>query len=160
ELLEHLFFHADPHPANLVVLPDSRICFIDFGAVGRISTETRNTWREIQIHMKNRDIERMVRASIQLAGPLPPMDVGTLTAAMEGIFADWAYAVSSTDAEWWERSSAQTWLRYITVAREYGIPVSSETIQFFRATFLCDCIVVRLDKDTDPSQEWKLYARK
>ena len=48
-VLEHTFFHADPHPANLAVLPDSRICFIDFGAVGRFSTETRNTWRETPI---------------------------------------------------------------------------------------------------------------
>jgi ubiquinone biosynthesis protein len=160
ELLEHLFFHADPHPANLVVLPDSRICFIDFGAVGRFSTAIRNTWRELQIHMQNRDIERMVRASINLAGPLPPIDVDTLTTAMDEIFADWVYAVGSTDAEWWERSSAQSWLRYITVARQYGLPVAMQTIQFFRATFLYDTVIARLDKDIDPSQEWKKYARK
>jgi ubiquinone biosynthesis protein len=159
ELLEHLFFHADPHPANLVILPDSRICFIDFGSVGRFSTETRNTWRELQFHMGNHDIERMVRCSISIAGRLPPMNVDNALAALDDIYADWVYAVSSTDAEWWERSSAQNWLRYITVAREYGIPVSLETIQFFRATFLYDTIIVRLDKDLDPIKEWESYAR-
>jgi len=159
ELLEHLFFHADPHPANLVVLPDSRICFIDFGAVGRFSTETRNTWRELQFHMRNRDIERMVRASITLAGRLPQINVDDALAAMEEIYADWVYAMNSTDAEWWERSSAQNWLRYINTAREFGIPVSVETIQFFRATFLYDTIIVRLDKDIDPVREWQSYAR-
>jgi len=159
ELLEHLFFHADPHPANLVILPDSRICFIDFGSVGRFSTETRNTWRELQFHMKNHDIERMVRASINIAGRLPPMNVDDALAALDDIYADWVYAVSSTDAEWWERSSAQNWLRYINVAREHGIPVSLETIQFFRATFLYDTIIVRLDKDLDPIKEWESYAR-
>jgi ubiquinone biosynthesis protein len=158
ELLEHLFFHADPHPANLVILPDSRVCFIDFGSVGRFSTETRNTWRELQFHMRNRDIERMVRTSINIAGRLPPMNVDDALAALDDIYADWVYAVSSTDAEWWERSSAQNWLRYITVAREHGIPVSLETIQFFRATFLYDTIIVRLDKDLDPIKEWESYA--
>lgn len=160
ELLEHLFFHADPHPANLVVLPNSEICFIDFGAVGRFSTETRNTWRELQFHMQHQDVERMVRASINLAGRLPPINVDDALIAMDEIYADWVYAVSSTDAEWWERSSAQTWLRYINVAREYGIPVSMETIQFFRATLLYDSIIVRLDKDVDPTQEWKKYAQR
>jgi ubiquinone biosynthesis protein len=159
ELLEHLFFHADPHPANLVVLPDSRICFIDFGAVGRFSTETRNTWRELQFHMQSHDIERMVRSSLSLAGRLPPIDVDDVLATMEEIYADWVYAVSSTDAEWWERSTSQNWLRYINAAREYGIPVSLETIQFFRATFLYDTIIVRLDKNIDPLEEWKQYAR-
>ena len=158
ELLEHLFFHADPHPANLVVLPNSEICFIDFGAIGRFSTETRNTWRELQFHMQNQDIERMVRASITLAGRLPPINVDDALAAMEEIYTDWVYAISSTDAEWWERSSAQNWLRYINVAREYGIPVSMETIQFFRATLLYDTIIVRLDKNVDPIEEWRQYA--
>jgi len=159
ELLEHLFFHADPHPANLVVLPGSRICFIDFGAVGRFSTETRNTWRELQYHMQNQDVGRMVHCSINLAGRLPPVDVDTVLKKMEDIYADWVYAVNSTDAEWWERSSAQNWLRYINVAREHGIPVSLETIQFFRATLLYDSILVRLDKDVDPVKEWTSYAR-
>jgi ubiquinone biosynthesis protein len=159
ELLEHLFFHADPHPANLVVLPNSRICFIDFGAVGRFSTETRNTWRELQYHMRNHDVGRMVHCTINLAGRLPPIDVDGIFKRMEEIYADWVYAVSSTDAEWWERSSAQNWLRYINVAREYGIPVNLETIQFFRATLLYDSILVRLDKSIDAVEEWNSYAQ-
>ena len=158
-ILEHTFFHADPHPANLVVLPDSRICFIDFGAVGRFSTETRNTWRELQYHMKNRDVERMVDCSVRLAGPLPPMDIDAANEAMKEIYADWVRAVSSTDAEWWERSTSQNWLRYVNVASEYGIPVSLETLQFFRATLLYDSIIMRLDKDIDPVREFKVYAR-
>src|SRR5262245_8683911 len=160
ELLEHLFFHADPHPANLVVLPDSRICFIDFGAIGRFSTDTRNTWRELQYHMRKLDIGRMTQCTMNLAGRLPPIDVDKVFKAMEDIYADWTYAVTSTDAEWWERSSAQNWLRYINVARENGIPVSLETIQFFRATLLYDSIMVRLDPDIDAVEEWKRYARR
>jgi ubiquinone biosynthesis protein len=159
QLLEHLFFHADPHPANLIVLPNSRICFIDFGAVGRFSTETRNTWRQLQYHMRNRDIERMVQSSVSLAGRLPPIDVEDVSEALEEIFADWVYAVSSTDAEWWEKSTAQNWLRYINVARDYGIPVTLETMQFFRATLLYDTIIVRLDKNIDPVHEFKQYTR-
>jgi predicted unusual protein kinase regulating ubiquinone biosynthesis (AarF/ABC1/UbiB family) len=159
ELLEHLFFHGDPHPANLVVLPNSRVCFIDFGAVGRFSTETRNGWRELLFHMQNRDVERMVRSAITLAGRLPAINVDDVLEAMEEIYADWVYAISSTDAEWWERCSAQTWLRYIKVAREFGMPVTLEMIQFFRATFLFDTMIVRLDKHIDPIEEWKSYAR-
>jgi predicted unusual protein kinase regulating ubiquinone biosynthesis (AarF/ABC1/UbiB family) len=141
------------------VLPGSRICFIDFGAIGRFSTETRNTWRELNWHMRRHDIARMVHSSMSLAGRLPPIDIDTVQKKLEDIYADWVYAVNSTDAEWWERSSAQNWLRYINVAREHGIPVSLETIQFFRATLLYDSVIVRLDKNVDPVQEWKSYAQ-
>jgi ubiquinone biosynthesis protein len=40
-ILEDGFFHADPHPGNVLFLPDNRIAFIDFGMAGRISRERR-----------------------------------------------------------------------------------------------------------------------
>jgi ubiquinone biosynthesis protein len=159
ELLEELFFHADPHPANLVVLPDNKICFLDFGAIGRFSTDTRNTWRELHHHMQSHDIGRMVNASMRLVEPLPPIDVVGFMQAVEENYTDWVYANASTDAEWWERSTAQTWLRYINIARDYGVPVSLEITQFFRATLLYDTIATRLNKDIDFNAEYKEYAR-
>ncbi len=136
DLLEQLFFHGDPHPANLVILPNNRLCFIDFGTVGRMSVQSRNTWRELQYHLRNGDIERMVACALSLAGRLPPIDIDTVIKAMERIYADWVYATRSTDAEWWERSTALNWFRYVNLAREHSIPVSLETIQFFRASLL------------------------
>src|SRR5271154_1184321 len=100
----------------------------------------------------------MVNALIALAGPLPPIDVDRFVKALEAIFTDWVFALKSPDAEWWERSSATNWFRYIAVAQEFGVPVALETIQFFRATVLYDSIVVRLNKDIDIVREWKLYA--
>ena len=95
-----------------------------------------------------------------LAGRLPPIDVDNVIKAMEEIYADWVYATrSSSDAEWWERTTALNCFRYINVAREKGLPVSLETIQFFRASLLYDSIVVRLDKSIDPVAEWKSYTR-
>lgn len=40
-VLEDGFFHADPHPGNVFFLPENRIALIDFGMVGRLSTERR-----------------------------------------------------------------------------------------------------------------------
>jgi ubiquinone biosynthesis protein len=157
EVLEELFFHSDPHPANIVIKPNNNICFIDFGAVGRFSTQTRKTWRELMHHMMNGDITRMVNCSISLCGPLPPIDVENLGKEVEQIYEEWMYAQKSKDAEWWERSTAQAWLRFIEVSRKFGVPVSLETIQFFRATFLYDSIVTRLDKEMDFAREYKNY---
>lgn len=35
------FFHGDPHPGNLALLPDGRLCMMDFGAAGGINESTR-----------------------------------------------------------------------------------------------------------------------
>jgi len=158
ELLEELFYHADPHPANIVVLPNNKLCFIDFGAIGRFSTQTRKGWRELQYHVMKGDITRMVNASLNFAGPLPPMDVHRLASTMEQVYAEWVFAMISKDAEWWERSSASAWLRYIEVAQEYGVPVALETIQLFRATLLYDSIITRLNPQINVAREYQVYA--
>ncbi len=159
EVQEELFFHADPHPANIVILPNNTICFIDFGAIGRFSTQIRKTFRELQYHMAAGDIGRMVNCSLSLAGSLPPIDVDRIRWEIEKVYADWVYAQKSKDAEWWERSTAQAWLRYMEVAQRFALPVSFETVQYFRATFSYDGIVTRLNKDIDVTREWQVYAK-
>jgi ubiquinone biosynthesis protein len=157
EVLEELFFHADPHPANIVVGANNRICFVDFGAVGRFSSQTRKAWRELMHHMMNGDITRMVNCSISFTGPLPPVDVERFGKEVEQIYADWVYAQKNRGSEWWERSTGQAWLRYIEVARKFGVSMSLETIQFFRATFLYDTIVARLDRHIDLAAAYREY---
>jgi ubiquinone biosynthesis protein len=159
EVQEELFFHADPHPANVVITANNGICFIDFGAIGRFSNQLRKTFGELQHHMITGDIGRMVNCSLSLTGPIPPMDVERLRWEIEKIYADWMYAQRSKDAEWWERSTAQAWLRFMEIAQEFGLPVGFETIQYFRATFSYDSIIMRLNKDLDITEEWKVYIR-
>ncbi len=159
EIQEELFFHADPHPANLIVMPNNEVCFIDFGAVGRFSTHTRKTLREFQHHMIRGDIGRMVNCGLSLIGPLPPMDVERIRIEMEKIYAEGVYAMQSKDAEWWERSAAQSWLRFLEISRQFSMPASFETIQLFRTTFAYDAVVVRLNKDLNVTKVWEAYAK-
>jgi len=158
-IVEHSFFHADPHPANLIVLPGSRICFIDFGAIGRLSNRTRNVWLELQYHMTRYDVKQMVNCTVRFAGPLLPTDFDVASEAMGELYADWVRAVKSTDAEWWERSTAANQIRQANAASKYGIISSIEQLQFSRASLLYETIVMRLDKDIDPIREFKAYAQ-
>jgi ubiquinone biosynthesis protein len=159
EVQEELFFHADPHPANLVVMPNNRICFLDFGAIGRFTTQTRKTVREFQHHMIQGDIGRMTNCALSLLGPLPPLDVESIRHEMEKIYAEAVYAMRSEDAEWWEKSAAQGWLRFMEVARQFSIPAGTDTIQFFRTTFAYDAVIMRLHPELDVTKEWEAYAR-
>jgi ubiquinone biosynthesis protein len=159
EVQEEAFFHADPHPANLVVMPNNGVCFVDFGAIGRFSTKTRKTLREFQHHMIRGDVGRMVNCALSLIGPLPPLDVEKIHSEMEKIYSEAVYAMGSEDAEWWEKSAAQGWLRFMEVAREFSLPASMETVQLFRTTFAYDAVIIRLHKDMDITKEWQAYFR-
>ena len=159
EMQEELFFHGDPHPANLIIMPNNDICFIDFGAIGRFSTQTRKVIREFQHHMLRGDVGRMVNCGLTLFGRLPPLDVDRIRIQMDKIYSEAVYAMNSRDAEWWEKSSASSWLRFLEVARQFEMPANFEMIQLFRATFSYDSSVLRLDKDIRIDVEWTLYAR-
>jgi ubiquinone biosynthesis protein len=159
ESQEELFFHADPHPANLVIMPNNKVCFIDFGAIGRFSTATRKIFRELRYHMAKGDIGRIVNTALSLAGPLPPMDIDKVRNEMEKIYSDWVYAMNSRDAEWWEKSTGQAWLRFLEVARQYSLPASYESITYFRTSFSYDSIITRLNRDIDIVKEFETYAR-
>ena len=67
--------------------------------------------------------------------------------------------MKSDDAEWWEKSAAQGWLRFLEVARKFAIPASADTIKFFRTTFAYDAVIMRLDRGIDVTKEWELYAK-
>jgi ubiquinone biosynthesis protein len=47
QIFVHGFFHADPHPGNILVMEDSVICFIDFGQMGRLSLKEREDFTDL-----------------------------------------------------------------------------------------------------------------
>ena len=101
----------------------------------------------------------MSNCALSLLGPLPPLDVEGIRHEFEKIYSDAVYAMRAKDAEWWERSAAQGWLRFMEVARQYSIPAGADTIQFFRTTFAYDAVIMRLHPDMDVTKEWESYVK-
>ncbi len=47
QVFEHGFFHADPHPGNIFILKDNRVCPVDFGMTGFVDQATRETFIDL-----------------------------------------------------------------------------------------------------------------
>lgn len=65
------FFHADMHPGNLFVLPDGRLCPVDFGIMGRIDHESQIYLAEILYGFLKEDYMHVARVHRD-AGYIPP----------------------------------------------------------------------------------------
>ncbi|MBS3957341.1 MAG: AarF/ABC1/UbiB kinase family protein [Clostridiales bacterium] len=65
-------YHADLHPANLFVTPDSRICYLDFGIVGVTRPEDRLAIAQVLAATVYRDADRALRYSAELGLVVPP----------------------------------------------------------------------------------------
>ena len=68
QTLVHGFFHADPHPGNLLVTPGNVICFIDFGMMGRLSRSVRDDFIELVYHVVDRNPQRVAETTLRLTG--------------------------------------------------------------------------------------------
>jgi len=69
QIFEHRFFHADPHPGNIFVLPGNIICFIDYGMMGTLTQTTKNLIISVVSGIISNDINKIIRSTIKLCEP-------------------------------------------------------------------------------------------
>ncbi|EXB57414.1 putative aarF domain-containing protein kinase [Morus notabilis] len=86
QLLEYGFYHADPHPGNLLRTYDGKLAYIDFGMMGEFKQELRDGFIEACLHLVNRDFDALAKDFVTL-GLLPPTaDKEAVTNALTGVF--------------------------------------------------------------------------
>lgn len=67
QIFEYGFFHADPHPGNIHILPGNRICFLDFGLMGFLDIRTRETFVDLVWGIARRNEISVTNAILKLA---------------------------------------------------------------------------------------------
>lgn len=89
------FFHADPHPGNIFVTPNTdsaaehpwKLTFIDFGMMGEVPPSTRSGLRRLLIAAASRDGRGLVAAISDVGVLVPSADTAELERAMTHLFA-------------------------------------------------------------------------
>jgi len=67
-VLEHGYFHADPHPGNVLFLPGNRIGMIDFGMVGMLTNARRNQIVDLLHALTRNDEQGMMQVLLDWSG--------------------------------------------------------------------------------------------
>ncbi|BAZ11706.1 ABC-1 domain-containing protein [Calothrix sp. NIES-4071] len=96
QLLEHGFFHADPHPGNLLAMENGKLAYLDFGMMSYIQPYQRYALINALVHVVNRDFTALVQDYIDLDFLPPDVDVTPVRAALTTLFND---ALTSNVAE-------------------------------------------------------------
>ena len=66
QIFVHGFFHADPHPGNLFILPGNKICFIDFGQMGRLLLKDRENFTDFLISITSGNESEAVNGILKM----------------------------------------------------------------------------------------------
>ncbi len=86
QLLEHGFFHADPHPGNLLALPDGRLAYLDFGMMSTVTREARTGLIQAVVHLVNRNFGALSKDFVSLGFLSEEVDLTPIVPAFEGVF--------------------------------------------------------------------------
>ena len=158
---ENVFFHADPHPANILVRPNSELTFVDFGSCGSFNNQQRVAFEQMVLSMKKQDVDAMTRATLNLMGPFQPVDLPVLIkyAQEENMRVLHTFNTPAEYTEYWERTSARQWFVLIRTAQKFNLPMNLHMLRMIRSTLLYDSIVLRLDHQLDHYHEYTQFMK-
>jgi ubiquinone biosynthesis protein len=155
QMFESEMFHADPHPANIVIKPDNSLTLIDFGVCGALSRRSRRALQDIFRHVK--DPHEMARAIIATQQPLPYIDVDQYAQELYYLVRDQMLAMKSTNGKWYEKSAGALWNKAAEIGREFKVKLNPELLRYMRTSFLGDAILVRVNPQINMAEEFRTY---
>jgi predicted unusual protein kinase regulating ubiquinone biosynthesis (AarF/ABC1/UbiB family) len=95
QILVEGFFHADPHPGNVLLLPDGRLGLIDVGMVARVAPQLREHLIRLLLAVGERRGEEVARLAMEMSEPLTDCDSRGFTTQVADLVE--RYATASVD---------------------------------------------------------------
>lgn len=122
------FFHADLHPANLIIFPDASVGFIDLGMVGRFDRDMQKRMFYYFYSLVVGDAAGAARYLASLTIPGRKSNVDGFRRSLEELYDRWLRSPN-----FYEFSLAQVILKSISLAAEYRIQYPGEIILMIKA---------------------------
>jgi predicted unusual protein kinase regulating ubiquinone biosynthesis (AarF/ABC1/UbiB family) len=141
QLLEHGFFHADPHPGNLLVTAEGKLAYLDFGMMCQVEPYQRYGLIEAIVHMVNRDFEGLAQDYVNLEFLTPETDLSPIIPALAGVFNN---ALGASVAELNLKSITD---EFSALMYEYPFRVPAYYALIIRSLVTLDGIAITVDPD-------------
>ena len=141
QIFNHGFFHGDPHPGNIFVLPDETIAFVDFGMVGRLTPEMKYHVSSFIIALMQQSTDGVIKALSRMELLQDDVDMKQLYDDLEQLREKY-YRVPLSRIRLGE--AIQDLFR---TARNHSIRMPTDLILFGKTLLTLEGIVKQLDPD-------------
>ena len=142
-------FHGDPHPGNLFLMPDGRLCFHDFGLIGYLDPAARRSLALMIEAVSYSEAEGAMDAALALGFLTPPIDRREYTRSISEMLDE----LSSLPLSQW--SLAETLWRIAKLGRGEHFRLPRHLLVLMRTLFLAENTIRALDPDFDLFAELK-----
>lgn len=154
QVFEHGFFHADPHPGNILLLKTGEICYLDFGMMGSILPKDMETFGHLFLSVRDRNIKKVIHSLMQLSDQITIKNMRALESDIHEFVE--SYSVSGIHAN--EMSTVLLQLKDVVVKHNLKIPA-----HFFllaRSLVTIEGVVRNLDPELDMLEVARPYLIK
>jgi len=145
QILVEGFFHADPHPGNVLLTDDNRVAMIDLGMVARVPGAMRRLLIKLLLALSDGDGKAAADAAVALGRPLDDFDNAAFCAqASELVERSHGLSVQELDA-------GSMVMELMRVSGDHGLRLPPELAMLGKALLNLDQVAKALDPDFDPS---------
>jgi ubiquinone biosynthesis protein len=142
-------FHADLHPANLLILPNNVVGYVDFGIVATLTPEARRKQIELTLAYASGSPEAIYEGFLNICMISPEADLPGMRRKIEDYAREWYAEPAIAGRVRFRVTVTKTMMDLLQIARQYGVLVDREMIKYIRSTILADGLVSRLAPGTD-----------
>jgi ubiquinone biosynthesis protein len=142
------YFHADPHPANLIVLPEDAIGYVDFGIVGKLDDQTTDSLRYFAQSLFAGRTQKAVDEFLRFLTPSRRTDV---SAARRDLVEAMRNYVESARAgpDGFDLTDEIFEIEMLALVRKHGMALSSDAVRYLKAVLTAEAMVKELDPQFD-----------
>jgi ubiquinone biosynthesis protein len=141
DVFQHGMFHADLHPANLMILPGNVVGYIDFGITGTISSFSRQNLVALTLAYTRGDLESMCESFFRVSAMESTASIARFKAGL------------ARDAKtWYQNDGKEMHLRknftlvmldMLRLSRQTGIWPERDVIKYIRSAIAIDGLITR-----------------
>lgn len=151
-VFEHGVFHADPHAGNVFVLDDGRLCFHDFGALGRLNPRDQENLRQLLLAIIARDSAWLADTYLAMGGVEGAVDRAAFVRDI-GVTLERYYAAGAGG-----RSFSVTLSEFVRLGRVHRVRLLREGALVARAFMTLESLAHELDAEFDAIEALRRYS--
>ncbi len=138
------FFHADPHPGNIFLLPGNKLCFIDCGMTGRLDKKTADQLIDLVASVTRGNIDRLSRVVVELT------DADPAITARRDFRAELHHLVSQVQDSDLQKMDISTLLRdFFAMLQRFHIKCPGDLLLLTKALTVIESVAEQFDPTFD-----------
>ena len=147
DAFRHGLFHADLHPANVLILPGRVVGYVDFGIGGFLSTHTRRELVALTLALTRGDAESIRVHFLRMARLRPWSDAASFSRGLRTLVEEW---FAEEDGERRLRASFTTvMVDLLRLSRRTSVWPTPDAVRYMRSMITADGLVARIAPEFD-----------